>query len=200
MSEITEAFKALAVSDQTVVTVQEIAVRSAGTVVLRIEAATWPELGIEKSTELVVELSGVRGYKIADGVNSGRELRIEVDGPLCWDFRSSCSIMGNAPLPDPHRFFVEFSGLLSDLGARQPAIEYLNWRGSFAAWREIVVSRAFLLLNAPIEIAAPATELLDYQAAEYMLLNDQPPPGGEKVFAAAFCRSWITAEAAHRLK
>ena len=200
MSDITEAIKALAAAEQTGISVQEIAVRAGGTVVLRIEAAAWPELGIENNSELVVEFSGVRGYKISDAADSGSELRIDVDGPLCWDYRTTCSIMGNAPLPDPHRFFVEFSGLLSDLGARQSAKEYLNWRGSFAAWREIVVSRAFLLLNAPIEIAAPATELLDYQAAEYMLLNDPPPPGGENVFAAAFGRSWITAEAAHRLK
>lgn len=201
MSGFTETFLELAADPAPVAAkAGMVGVQSGGTILLGLEVQSWPAVGIDSPADLILEFEAVRDYKIQPDPGEDRTVRAVTDGPLVWDYRSRCSIMGNAPLPDPPRFFVEFSGLLHDLGVDRPASCYLNWRGSFAGWREVAYSRASLLLSAPHEIAAPAAELLDHQAADYMLLNDPLPEGGDRVFAAAFGRSWIIAESVRRLK
>jgi hypothetical protein len=168
MTDITQPFRDLAQGTGISLAVEESALRSSGSVVLRLSVDNWPKIGIDSAQTILVELGGVRDCRLIGEGGGARTLAVEISGPLVWDQLTRCSIMGNAPLPDPPRFFLEFSGLLNDLGAVRSASEYLNWRGGFSAWREIVYSRSFLLLTAPHEIGAAATELLENQAAEYI--------------------------------
>lgn len=120
--------------------------------------------------------------------------------PLLWDYGGYSSIFGNAPLPDPPRFFHEFYQLVrSELGVPRDPVRYLNWSDHLSQWLEFVYSRTYQLLSAPAPIAEAACELLDVQAAEYTILPDpveKQEPGSCELLAVSFGSSWVICRSA----
>lgn len=106
------------------------------------------------------------------------------------------SIFGQAPLPDPYRFFLEFQRAVRDrLSMSRDPVEYLNLPTSLASWVELVYGRSFLLLTAPLPVVEAALPLLDAQSMPHL-----PLPAANPLWAAAppkifFCcgRSWVLA-------
>lgn len=82
------------------------------------------------------------------------------------------TLFGNAPLPDPPRFFFDFHRMCSRLGVAGDPSRYLNWQGSLGQWLEFVYSRSYRLLTAPREVAEGCLELLDAQLADYYFMPD----------------------------
>ena len=116
--------------------------------------------------------------------------------PLLTEYDDWQSIFGQAPLPDPYRFFLEFHRLVRDVaGLPREPVEYLNFRGSMIQWLEVVYSRSYLLLSAPTSVVAGAQALLDAQSVPHIAL---PEPAGKTSganpkFVFRCGRSWIVA-------
>lgn len=132
----------------------------------------------EKEIEIV--LKGVRETGLVLGVEQdGNTLEVLQESPLLWDYGSTSTIYGNAPLPDPPRFFFEFCQLVKfSLGIDRDPVAYLNWKNDFSEWLEFVFSRSYCLLSAPDPVVEATRSLLDVQAAEYAVLSD---PAKERV-------------------
>jgi hypothetical protein len=156
---------------------EEAVLSDAGTLHARFRTNAWwadsQPAKLTLSVESVVEMQ----FSLLPG-QLVQSAKIDPHSPLLWDYGPAASIFGNAPLPDPPRFFHEFHELVcGTLGIMRDPIKYLNWQGSFLGWRNIVVSRSFQLLSAGAPLVEAAAPLLDAQAAEYAILPD--PPGGK---------------------
>ena len=103
------------------------------------------------------------------------QMDILYDDPLLWEYGPYSQIFGQAPLPDPYRFFLEYSQLVRDeLKLRRDPVHYLNWRGGLSLWLELVYSRVYSLMVAPSPLIEGAIELLDRQVASYEVLPATP--------------------------
>jgi len=93
--------------------------------------------------------------------------------PLLLNYGPRASIFGQAPLPDPYRFFLEFHKLVRDkLAIPREPISYLNFPGRMSEWLGIVYSRSYNLLTAPASVVQGASELLDAQLCEHHVLPE----------------------------
>ncbi|MCB0325473.1 MAG: hypothetical protein KDD69_17945, partial [Bdellovibrionales bacterium] len=111
-----------------------------------------------------VELQGVSECEVRLPEAARAVLSSHRDDPLLWDYGPRSTLFGNAPLPDPPRFFHEFHELVrGQFRLERDPLRYLNWQGNFMEWRDRVVSRTYLLLTAPAPIAEAASQLLDDQ-------------------------------------
>ena len=148
--------------------------RATGEATVELSCAVPDSWGIAAGT-CVVRAQGVVESQLNVSLPYQVPLRVSSSHPLLWDYGGYSSIFGNAPLPDPPRFFHEFYQLVrSDLGVPRDPVRYLNWKEHLGEWLEFVYSRTYQLLSAPAPIAEAATELLEVQAAEYTILADPP--------------------------
>ena len=146
-----------------------------------------------------VRLGGVQSYSMTGSGASVAHAAIDrahsllVRGPLT-------SVFGQAPLPDPYRFFLEFHKAVRErLSLSRDPISYLNWPGTVTKWFGLVYSRSYHLLTAVPDVAQAACELLDAQAAEYIALPE-PEPSSSKPhpeLVLVFDDSWIAAKSVH---
>ena len=103
------------------------------------------------------------------------EILLTDDHPILLDYGPRASIFGQAPLPDPYRFFLEFHKLIRDrLSIPREPIRYLNWPGRMSEWLGIVYGRSYNLLTAPAPVVQGASELLDAQLCEHHVLPEPP--------------------------
>jgi hypothetical protein len=117
-------------------------------------------------------LEGVRENTLSVG-NQSSEIELSFEHPILWDYGPTASIFGNAPLPDPPKFYFDFHDLVSfRLGVPRDPNTYLNFTNSLDEWLAFVYSRTFQLLRAPKVIASKAGQLLENQAADFTLLPD----------------------------
>jgi hypothetical protein len=145
--------------------------------------------------------SGVREYSLS--FQPGEYLShifVSAESALLWDYGPWLAVYGNAPLPDPHRFFSEFYQLVRfELQLSWDPSSYLKWGHGFSEWLGHVYTRSYLMLRAPAPLAEAALPLLDVQAAEYTVL---PEPKNEKSaeararIAVSINRSWIICSSA----
>ncbi len=118
------------------------------------------------------------------------------DSPLLLNYQPTSSIFGQAPLPDPPRFFHEFYELIQGtLGIKRDPITYLNWQDSFLGWRNMVLSRTYRMLNGPAQVVDGASELLERQVADHIVLPDHVDEDAPSVVvpevALEFGNSWV---------
>lgn len=122
------------------------------------------------------------------------------DDPMLCEIGPWQSIFGQAPLPDPYRFFLEFQRHVRDaLGIVRDPAEYLNFRGSMGSWIELVYGRSYLLLTAPAAVIPGAVAMLEAQSVPHIALGETR---GTPAIAAAPAalgfrcgRSWLIAGA-----
>lgn len=144
---------------------------------IELHADEW--MGVEKGARVIVSVDPVADLAVGPLLGEPPHLlRISDDDPLLWELGPRSQLFGTAPLPDPYRFFLEFTRLVRDeLKIRRDPVRYLNWRGGLTEWLEIVYSRTFSLFTGPAPLAELAAELLERQAASYQLL----PAGADHV-------------------
>jgi hypothetical protein len=146
---------------------------------LRLVTPAWQAEDAPREAEFILRITSVAEQHIEPQLlaESGLAFQLTADHPLLLDYGPRSSIFGQAPLPDPYRFFLEFHKLVRDTWKipRDP-VKYLNWQGSLSDWLVMVYSRSFNLLSAPVPIAEACRELLDAQVADYILLPDKPQP------------------------
>lgn len=167
--------------------------------------------------QVIAAVRGVRDFTLgaerpdASDAKSIAELNIVADDPLLWELGPYSQIFGQAPLPDPYRFFLEYSRLVRDeLKLRRDPVHYLNWRGGLSQWLEIVYSRVYSLMVAPSPLVESAIELLERQVATFEVLpakrfgaapalperpSDEGPP-----FLLDCGSSWIIASEIRRVE
>ncbi len=123
-----------------------------------------------------------------------RHFQLFSDHPLLLDYGPRAGIFGQAPLPDPYRFFLEFHKLVRDIISipREP-IHYLNWPGRMSEWLSIVYNRSYNLLTAPTAVAQGASELLDAQLCEHHILPE-PPKIAASLQVLTTGTEWVIAE------
>lgn len=138
-----------------------------------LEGRPWWEEG--KDRELTVVLHDVVEAEVRfSGDAEFTRVSVAEDSPLLWDYGPAAAIYGNAPLPDVPRFFYEFFQLVRfKLSLPRDPAKYLNWLNDFSEWQQFALSRCYLLLRAPLAVAEAARELLEVQAAEYVLLPEE---------------------------
>ncbi len=150
--------------------------------------------GASDNSRITFKLTGVSEYRIIRPTDTftAEDIRLAVDDPVTWDYGKLYSVFGNAPLPDPPRFFLEFYRLIkSELGSRRDPVEYLNWQESFSQWLGLVYSRSYNLLTGPLQVAEGACKLLEAQALEYTILPDPREITEALPMMFEFGRSWI---------
>ncbi len=154
----------------------------------------------QSSREFQIRATGVTESQLNFTGGKAVYLSASRTHPLLWDYGGYSSIVGNAPLPDPPRFFHEFYQLVrSELGVARDPVRYLNWNTHLSEWLEFVYSRSYQLLSAPAAIAEAATELLDVQAAEYVVLPDPPKEDAvphDSLLALVLDDSWLVCQGA----
>lgn len=161
-----------------------------------LEGENWWEEEPRKrgSTEVTLENVGEYSLSLRPGEKGG-EILFSESHPLLGDFGAYASVFGQAPMPDPYRFFLEFHRLVRDeLGLAREPVSYLNYPGTIGKWFGIVYQRSFGLLTAPLIVAEGAAKLLEAQAADHIVLPEptrvSPPMG-----VAFICgKSWAVAE------
>lgn len=99
------------------------------------------------------------------------DLEVLLDAPRLWAYGEHASIYGDAPLPDPDRFFVRFADLVEHgLRTGHGTGAYLGtdaeeWR------RRVTGAMPCLLLTAPAPLVEACLPYLDEQQAEYSLVR-----------------------------
>jgi hypothetical protein len=115
------------------------------------------------------------------------------DDPLLLEYGPWSAIYCHSPLPDPHRFFLEFSRLVNEeMDIPRPATHYLNMPEGWRGWLPLVYSRSYLLTRGPVDLMTRAVDLLERQAVEHMVLDDSEQ--AERVKARSVLRidaSWF---------
>lgn len=155
---------------ETAITFSELEWSREGSLVLRFETSPWWGTSSYSGFSLCLEDVCENSLKMCPG-DAVSQILLESDSSLLWDYGSTSTIFGNAPLPDPPRFFFEFFQLVKyRLGVPRDPAGYLNWKENFSEWLGFVYSRSYCLLSAPNPIVEGAIELLDVQAAEYAVL------------------------------
>lgn len=159
----------------------------------------WADTPTAELQRTIVLLTGVKETSIdlAQGCAVGR-IQLLVRSPLLWDYGRFSNIYGNAPLPDPPKFFFDFFQLVKyKLGSPRDPAHYLNWKSTFSEWLDFVYSRTYCLLRAPAPIAEACTELLDVQAADYYLLPDAESENHQSpLIVVELDRGWLVCEQA----
>ena len=147
-----------------------------------LQSATWDspnsiQIKLSNSKKSSARLITCIGVQEADlsferGGASDELIEYRADDPLLLDYGPCSTIVGNSPMPDPHRFFFEFSQMLRfEFALLRDPSRYLNWRKDYKEWLYIVYSRSYSLLTAPTVIAQAAVELLKVQAVEHAVLQ-----------------------------
>jgi hypothetical protein len=122
---------------------------------------------------LAIECRGVVESELRIGWRQSEVEELEVldDHPLLWAHGEHASIYGNAPLPDPDRFFVQLADVLeqSTSGSR-PVTPLLG--ATVVDWRRRVTTNGpFLLLTAPARVVDACLPFLDAQQAGYSVVR-----------------------------
>lgn len=127
-----------------------------------------------------LSVSGLKEF----GFDASEEnvFRVLIESPLFWDYGPQSTIFGQAPLPDPYRFFLDFFGLIrKTYGLKRDPSRYLNWQSGLKDWLGFTYSRSYSLLTAPAPLVEESALLLDVQAASYIVLPVENKAGGNKV-------------------
>ena len=152
----------------------------------------------DAGTDNVITLSGVRESRVVLPLPERVEISLQANHPLLWEYGPKSSIFGNAALPDPPRFFLDYyQAVTAQLQVPRDPAEYLNWQESLTEWLGFVYSRSYCLLSAPDPVVAVAKSLLDAQAAEYIALPDPPSTDGQEnsgLHVVVIGTSWIVCE------
>lgn len=110
----------------------------------------------------------ILGYHTAEV----RDLRIQEASPYLWPYGIWGSIFGNAPLPDPRRFLVEFTDLFHHELHAAGALLFPFEPVPFAAWADRVGSNAsYQLMDGPLPLLEAVRPLLEAQGLDYTLLH-----------------------------
>jgi hypothetical protein len=139
-----------------------------------LETSPWWVSGDRRNAigRLVISMSGIVTSNVLLGWRAGEveELVVLRDDPLLWPYGTHASIFGNAPLPDPRRFFAEFWDLahFELRGRAAPAFfEFTSYR----EWaRRVTEHNSYLLLDGPAPLIDATRRLLDAQGAHYRVL------------------------------
>ncbi len=170
--------------------------RADGVHAITLGGFTWDfedEIPRNQEGELRFSFEGVRENTLSVG-SRAKDIGLSFEHPILWDYGPTGSIFGNAPLPDPPKFYFDFHNLVSyRLGVPRNPNTYLNFSSSLDEWLQFVYSRTFQLLGAPMEIASKAAKLLEAQAADFTLLPDEAKE--HPTLAVLFLgNSWIVFE------
>ena len=123
--------------------------------------------------QLVIRCTGVAESEIRLGWRASEVEDLEVvnEDPLLWPYGQHATIYGNAPLPDPDLFFLEFTDLVEyHLLVNRNATSYLGGV-SFSEWRRRVTEHTtYHLIEGPAPLMVKCKSLLDQQYAVYNLV------------------------------
>ena len=147
-----------------------------------------------KSGELTITCRGVCGGEIRLGWRAGdvEDLTVRADDARLWQFGTHGTVFGNAPMPDPRRFLVEFSDVLWArlASGSADAIEYLG-AGSLAEWEARAGGHAnYALLKGPLPLLEAVAPLLDAQGVEYRVVAGPARDTGTRV-VVDIGESWL---------
>jgi hypothetical protein len=119
------------------------------------------------------------------------DLEVLLDAPRLWAYGEHASIYGNAPLPDPDRFFARFADLVEH-GLRM-GVGTSTYLGTDAEeWRRRVTGAApYLLLTAPVQVVEACRPYLDEQPAEYSVIRSARRPSAAALQLVVVGESWI---------
>ena len=140
-----------------------------------------------RSIEIVC--SGVQDFAI-DPVPG--KLQSDRTGVRLAAYGPQATIFGNAPLPDPPRFFFDFYRGVKALGYTSDPTLLLNGGPDLQQWLSFVYSRTYRLLSGPVAVVELAKELLEAQAVASMVLPDEPVAApAESLQAVEIGKSWV---------
>jgi hypothetical protein len=129
-----------------------------------------------KLVSLVINCRGLSELQLSNPIGAASSLSVSTTHPLLADVNSWLAIFGQAPLPDPYRFLLEFYQLVQDrLSLAVNPVDYLNFQDSINKWLNVVYSRSYMLLAAPAAVVEGVRPILDAQLAEYIVLAHKPP-------------------------
>jgi len=149
------------------------------TLVLAPEIEWWAEdRPTDAKKRLAIHFRGIRESQVRFGPRNrygfleAEDLEVRADDPLLWAHGPWATIFGNAPLPDPARFFVEFCDMLSrELWTGRDPSWYFRGQ-SFQEWRKLVgSSTTYRLLDGPVKVMEACMPLLRAQGADSRLLR-----------------------------
>lgn len=166
------------------------------TVVLK--AASWWEANSSMEERLItVQATGLQEAEIV-AHQKGKNFQIfsfSSDDSLLWDYGNFAHIYGKAPLPDPFRFFWEFSETLNNkFNLPRKVQSYLSIKTNLREWEVMCYNRAFLMMTVPEPFLPELTDLFYSQAFEYTVLNDDTRNPVEGLSALRFGESWVIAK------
>ncbi|HYW11503.1 MAG TPA: hypothetical protein VE871_06080 [Longimicrobium sp.] len=143
-----------------------------------LQASPWwvdPARRLDSDGTLTIDCLGVLESEIRIGWRAGEVEDLEVideDHPLLWVHGAHASIYGNAPLPEPDRFFMQLADLVEGSGIGRPVMSVLDTTAE--DWRRRVAGPTpYLLLTAPQPIIDACLPFLDAQRADYSVLRPQ---------------------------
>ncbi|MCC6932278.1 MAG: hypothetical protein IT292_03370 [Deltaproteobacteria bacterium] len=148
----------------------------------------WGEKNLDFKGETVKMLCALSSYREFSSYwspleNELLELTVSDDHNMIADYLTTYSLYGNAPLPDPYRFYWDFSVMLRDeFGSLRNPDFYLAVDATLKGWMSNCYNRAFFLGRVPEIMLARTQELLDVQACEYQALKNEVPECTDKLF------------------
>jgi len=148
--------------------------------------------------QLVISFSGVCSSNVALGWRAAEieDLVVLTDDPHLWPYGTHGTIFGNSRLPDPGRFFVEFSDLFYHELRAGGAVPFAFELERVRDWSERVAGyQSYQLLSGPVRILEAVRPLLDAQGVEYRLLYG-PERATDHLQVAWVGESWVVCTSA----
>jgi hypothetical protein len=170
---------------------------------LRLSLTAWPWWQKplphpDARASLTLELTGILASRWPPRWGTCRisELSVATSGYALRTFGPWQQVYGASPIPDPHRFFLEFYDTCISLQTVQDPLQYTG-RQRFSEFERFVSKNSYFMLDAPEEVIAAARPLLDARNVRYSCVpGREPHPDHQKLVQVMLDDRWVVCRSA----